>query len=79
MTDSCAWQDASVVALQIHGVSEPTRSTLSAEAKARGESLQEYPPWIYLIAKHVTSRTVDSLPSGPPTRWRMQPGGSIKR
>lgn len=40
--DSCAWQDASVVALQIHGVSEPTRSTLSAEAKVRGESLQEY-------------------------------------
>jgi hypothetical protein len=31
-----------VVALQIHGVSEPTRSTLSAEAKVRGESLQEY-------------------------------------
>ena len=41
MTDSRAWQDASVVALQIHGVSEPTRSTLSAEAKVRGESLQE--------------------------------------
>jgi hypothetical protein len=31
-----------VVALQIRGVSEPTRSTLSAEAKARGESLQDY-------------------------------------
>ena len=31
-----------MVALQIHGVSEPTRRTLSAEAKARGESLQEY-------------------------------------
>jgi len=31
-----------VVALQIHGVSEPTRSTLSAEAKVRSESLQEY-------------------------------------
>ena len=31
-----------MVALQIHGVSEPTRSTLSAEAKVRGESLQEY-------------------------------------
>jgi hypothetical protein len=31
-----------VVALQIHGVSEPTRSALSAEAKVRGESLQEY-------------------------------------
>jgi hypothetical protein len=31
-----------VVALQIHGVSEPTRHTLSAEARARGESLQEY-------------------------------------
>jgi hypothetical protein len=31
-----------VVALQIHGVSAPTRSTLSAEAEARGESLQEY-------------------------------------
>ena len=31
-----------MVALQIHGVSEPTRSTLSAEAEARGESLQEY-------------------------------------
>ena len=28
VTDSCAWQDASVVALQIHGVSEPTRSSL---------------------------------------------------
>ena len=31
-----------MVALQIRGVSEPTRSMLSAEAKARGESLQEY-------------------------------------
>jgi antitoxin FitA len=31
-----------VVALQIRGVSEPTRSMLSAEARARGESLQEY-------------------------------------
>lgn len=31
-----------MVALQIHGVSEPTRRALSAEAKARGESLQEY-------------------------------------
>ena len=31
-----------MVALQIHGVSEPTRRTLSAEARARGESLQEY-------------------------------------
>jgi hypothetical protein len=31
-----------VVALQIHGVSEPTRRTLSAEARARGESLQEF-------------------------------------
>ncbi len=31
-----------MVALPIHGVSEPTRSTLSAEAKVRGESLQEY-------------------------------------
>jgi antitoxin FitA len=32
----------SVVAFQIRGVSEITRRTLSAEAKARGESLQEY-------------------------------------
>jgi hypothetical protein len=32
----------SVVALQIHGVSEPTRRTLSAEARIRGESLQEF-------------------------------------
>jgi hypothetical protein len=31
-----------VVDLHIHGVSEPTRRTLSAEARARGESLQEY-------------------------------------
>jgi antitoxin FitA len=31
-----------VVAIQIRGVSEVTRRTLSAEAKARGESLQEY-------------------------------------
>ena len=31
-----------MVDLQIHGVSEPTRRTLSAEARARGESLQEY-------------------------------------
>ena len=31
-----------MVALQIRGVSEPTRSALSAEAKARGESLQDY-------------------------------------
>jgi hypothetical protein len=31
-----------VVDLQIHGVSEPTRRSLSAEAKIRGESLQEY-------------------------------------
>jgi hypothetical protein len=37
-----AWQDASVVDLQIHGVSETTRRTLSAEARARDESLQEY-------------------------------------
>jgi antitoxin FitA len=36
------WQDAIVVDLQIHGVSELTRRTLSAEARARGESLQEY-------------------------------------
>jgi antitoxin FitA len=33
---------ALVVALQIRGVSEPTRRTLSIEARARGESLQEY-------------------------------------
>jgi antitoxin FitA len=31
-----------VVALQIRGVSEPTRRTLSTEARTRGESLQEY-------------------------------------
>jgi hypothetical protein len=31
-----------VVALQIHGVSEPTRRALSAEARSRGETLQEY-------------------------------------
>ena len=31
-----------MVDLQIHGVSETTRRTLSAEAKIRGESLQEY-------------------------------------
>jgi antitoxin FitA len=31
-----------VVALQTRGVSEPTRRTLSIEARARGESLQEY-------------------------------------
>jgi hypothetical protein len=31
-----------VVALQIHGVSELTRRALSAEARARDESLQEY-------------------------------------
>ena len=31
-----------MVALQIRGVSEPIRSMLSAEARARGESLQEY-------------------------------------
>jgi len=31
-----------VVDLQIHGVSEATRRTLSAEARARDESLQEY-------------------------------------
>ena len=31
-----------MVAIQIRGVSEITRRTLSAEAKARGESLQEY-------------------------------------
>ena len=31
-----------MVALQIHGVSEPTRRALSAEARARGESLQEF-------------------------------------
>ena len=31
-----------MVALQIRGVSEPTRRTLSTEARARGESLQEY-------------------------------------
>ncbi|HEU4908225.1 MAG TPA: hypothetical protein VFT17_05125 [Propionibacteriaceae bacterium] len=31
-----------MVVLQIHGVSEPTRRTLSAEARARDESLQEY-------------------------------------
>jgi hypothetical protein len=31
-----------VLALQVRGVSEPTRRALSAEARARGESLQEY-------------------------------------
>ena len=31
-----------MVALQVRGVSEPTRRALSAEARARGESLQEY-------------------------------------
>jgi hypothetical protein len=31
-----------VVALQIRGVSEPTRRALSTEARVRGESLQEY-------------------------------------
>ncbi len=31
-----------MVSLQICGVSEPTRRALSAEAKFRGESLQEY-------------------------------------
>jgi antitoxin FitA len=31
-----------VVALQIRGVAEPTRRALSDEARARGESLQEY-------------------------------------
>jgi antitoxin FitA len=31
-----------VVAFQVRGVSEPTRHALSAEAKVRGESLQEY-------------------------------------
>ena len=31
-----------MVDLQIHGVSEPTRRSLSAEAKIRCESLQEY-------------------------------------
>ena len=31
-----------VVAFQIRGVSEPTRRALSAEARARGEALQEY-------------------------------------
>ncbi|HEX3198005.1 MAG TPA: hypothetical protein VHR39_10680 [Propionibacteriaceae bacterium] len=31
-----------MVALQVRGVSEPTRRALSAEAKARGESLEEY-------------------------------------
>jgi hypothetical protein len=35
-------QDALRGCLQIRGVSEITRRTLSAEAKARGESLQEY-------------------------------------
>jgi hypothetical protein len=32
----------SVVTIQIRGVSEVTRRTLSAEAKARGEALEEY-------------------------------------
>ena len=31
-----------MVSLQIHGVSEPTRRVLSAEARSRSESLQEY-------------------------------------
>jgi hypothetical protein len=31
-----------VVALQIRGVSEPTRRALSNEARVRGESFQEY-------------------------------------
>lgn len=31
-----------MVALQVRGVSEPTRRALSAEARARGESLEEY-------------------------------------
>jgi antitoxin FitA len=38
----CGWKDAPVVALQIRGVSESTRRTLSVEARTRGESLQEY-------------------------------------
>ena len=31
-----------MLALQVRGVSDPTRRALSAEARARGESLQEY-------------------------------------
>ncbi|MCE3275661.1 MAG: hypothetical protein K0R13_1516 [Propionibacteriaceae bacterium] len=31
-----------MVAIQVRGVSEANRRTLSAEGKARGESLQEY-------------------------------------
>jgi len=40
--DDSRWHDALVVALHVHGVSEFTRRTLSVEARAREESLQEY-------------------------------------
>jgi hypothetical protein len=61
------WQDAIVVAIQIRGVSEPTRSALSAEARARGESLQEYLLMCW-IARHTILTTADSWPSGQPVR-----------
>ena len=66
-----------MVALQIRGVSEPTRRTLSAEAKARGESQRNISS-ICWIARRVTSTTVDPLRSSLPTHWWL-PGRSSLR
>jgi hypothetical protein len=65
-----------VVALQIRGVSEPTRSMLSAEARARGESLQEY--LLDLLDREAHDiETVGSLAIGEPVRWWMRSSRSI--
>jgi hypothetical protein len=57
-----------VVALQIRGVSEPTRRTLSVEARTRGESLQEY--LLDLLDREARDidnrRLLDEWAAGPP-------------
>ena len=59
-----------MVAIQIRGVSEVTRRTLSAEAKARGESLQEY--LLDVLDREAQEvAIVDCLPNGRLDQRRM--------
>jgi hypothetical protein len=75
MAQGGAWQEAFVVAFQVRGVSEPTRHAPSAEAKVRGESLQEY--LLDLLDREARDIDIRRLLAGlaAERRW-MLPGGS---